>query len=119
MRTKISSWFPALLVMLVIFIFSSQPSDGLPDFGWADRIIKKGAHMFGYGLLALSYWHAFAWTGRGRNLAWILAILYACTDEIHQSFIPGRHPSIWDVLVFDNLGGIISLWLAGKHLKQN
>ena len=74
--------------------------------------------MLGYGLLALSYWHAFGWTGRRRWLAWALAILYACTDEFHQSFVWGRHPSIWDVLVFDNLGALISIWLAGRCIKQ-
>ena len=50
-------WFPALLIMLVIFAFSSQPGDNLPDFlGW-DYFVKKAGHMIGYGLLALSYFH--------------------------------------------------------------
>lgn len=74
--------------------------------------------MLGYGLLALSYWHAFSWTGRQRWLAWVLAFLYACTDEFHQSFTRGRYPSILDVLIFDNLGALISLWLADMYLKQ-
>lgn len=74
--------------------------------------------MVGYGLLALSYWYAFAWAGNRRWLAWLLAIFYACTDEFHQSFTRGRHPSIWDVLIFDNLGALVSLWLADLFLKQ-
>jgi len=115
---KALKWIPALGMMLIIFLFSSQPSDSLPDFDWADRIIKKGGHIFGYGLLALSYWYAFAWTGSRRWLAWLLVFLYACTDEFHQSFVPGRFPSIWDVLIFDNLGAMISLWLADRHIKQ-
>ena len=68
--------------------------------------------MVGYGLLALSYWYAFAWAGNRRWLAWLLAVFYACTDEFHQSFTQGRHPSMWDVLIFDNLGALVSLWLA-------
>ena len=111
-------WLPALIVMGVIFLFSSQPSTSLPDFNWADKIVKKGGHMVGYGLLALSYWYAFAWAGNRRWLAWLLAFLYACTDEYHQSFTRGRFPSVLDVLIFDNVGALISLWLANKYFKQ-
>ena len=115
---RVMRWLPVVVIMVVIFIFSAQPSDNLPDFGWADYIVKKSGHMFGYGVLALAYWYAFAWTGHKRWLAWLLAILYAFTDEFHQSFVPGRHPSIWDVLIFDNLGAMISLWLAYRYFKQ-
>ena len=119
MNKKIAlKWIPAVVVMATIFVFSSQPSDSLPDFDWADRAVKKGGHMFGYGLLALSYWYAFAWSGNKRWLAWLLAFLYAITDEFHQSFVPGRFPSIWDVLIFDNLGALISLWLVDRYMKQ-
>jgi VanZ family protein len=113
-----SKWIPAFVIMLVIFLFSSQPSSNLPDFDWADRIVKKGGHMVGYGLLALSCWYPFAWVRGKRWLAWLLAILYAASDEIHQSFVPGRFPSIWDVLVFDNLGALTTLWLAEKRFNQ-
>ena len=115
---KILNWIPAVTIMLVIFIFSSQPSNSLPNFDWADTIVKKGGHMLGYGLLAVSYWYGFAWAGHRRWLAWIMAILYACTDEFHQTFTLGRHPSVLDVLIFDNLGALISLWLADTYFKQ-
>lgn len=118
MQTKLSRWIPPFIVMLTIFVFSSQSSDNLPSFDWADGIVKKGGHIVGYGLLALSYWYAFAWAGRRRWLAWLLAVIYACTDEFHQSFTSGRYPSVWDVLIFDNLGALVSLWLAGLYLKQ-
>jgi VanZ family protein len=74
--------------------------------------------MLGYGLLALSYWHGFGWDGRKRPFAWLLAVLYAATDEFHQSFVDGRNPSSWDVLVFDNLGALMALWLTGSFIKQ-
>lgn len=74
--------------------------------------------MLGYGLLALSYWNAFEWKTRNRWLAWLFAVLYATIDEFHQSFVPGRNASVWDVLVFDNLGALISLWVMGLYLKQ-
>ena len=35
-------------------------------------------------------------------------ILYACTDEIHQLFVPGRSGMIRDVFI-DSIGGIIGI----------
>jgi len=118
-KKNLLNWIPAIFIMLAIFFLSSQPSDNLPDFDWADKIAKKGGHMLGYALLSLSYWYAFTWKKENRWLAWILSILYAMTDEIHQSFVPGRNPSPLDILVFDNFGALISLWLASRYRKQN
>lgn len=104
-------WGPAVLMMAVIFIFSARPSAEMPSFGFLDYVVKKGGHMLGYGLLALAYWHGLDLEGGKKWLAWGLAISYAITDEVHQNFVPGRHPSPVDVLVFDNLGAILGLIL--------
>jgi VanZ family protein len=111
-------WLPVLLVMLVIFLVSSRPASDLPNFDAADRLIKKGGHMIGYALLAISYWRALSFKQGKWWLAWGFALLYAVTDEFHQSFVPGRHPSVWDVLVFDNFGALISLWLIRLYKTQ-
>ena len=74
--------------------------------------------MVGYGLLALSFWFALEWKREKRWLAWLLAVLYAITDEFHQAYVPGRNPSVWDVVIFDNLGALISLWAAGWWMKR-
>lgn len=97
--------------MLMIFLFSARPASELPNFDWADRLVKKGGHMIGYALLALSYWQVFQFRQGKQGLAWCFAVLYAITDEFHQSFVPGRGASFWDVVIFDNLGALISLWL--------
>jgi VanZ family protein len=41
-------------------------------------------------------------------LAWGLCILYAITDEYHQSFVPGRSPRGMDVGI-DALGAVLGL----------
>ena len=46
-------------------------------------------------------------TTRGLILAIILGILYGITDEFHQSFVPGRSSSEWNVLA-DSIGVIIA-----------
>jgi VanZ family protein len=115
----LSRWLPVLLMMLVIFWFSAQPSSVLPVFDWADRIVKKGGHVVGYALLGLSYWRAFDFKPEKRLIAWLLAVLYGLSDEFHQALVPGRHPSLWDVILFDNFGALISVWLADLYRKKN
>jgi VanZ family protein len=109
-------WFPALLIILIIFSFSSQPKNNLPNFLDWDYFIKKASHMIGYGLLALSYFHFLKYNKKQYWLAWLMAIIFSMTDEFHQSFVPGRGASVFDVLVFDNLGAVVALWLHSRFV---
>jgi VanZ family protein len=112
-------WIPALVMMSLIFWFSSQPAGKFPDVpGW-DYVIRKTGHMVGYGLLALSFFFAFRFDPKYRWSAWLLAVLYSVTDEFHQSFVPSRHPSVVDVLLFDNIGALIALWLYSTFGRGN
>lgn len=46
--------------------------------------------------------------------AWGIAVCYACTDEFHQYFVPGRSSELRDVCI-DGLGaltGALCVWLA-------
>lgn len=117
-RVQLFKWLPALIIMLVIFLISAQPSSQLPNFGWADYLVKKSGHALGYAVLALLYWRAFDFKKEKRWIAWLMAVLYAVTDEFHQSFVSGRHPAILDVIIFDNLGALLSLWLVDVYRKQ-
>ena len=117
-KIKILNWLPALVMMGVIFWFSAQPAEELPVFSWADTIVKKSGHVIGYGLLAFTYWYGLGMVRQKNWLAWLLAVLFALTDEYHQSFVSGRHPSIWDVLIFDNIGALLSVWFTGLYLNK-
>jgi VanZ family protein len=110
-------WSPALAMMAAIFFASSQTGTDLPRFeGWWDLLVKKGGHFLGYGMLGAAYLHGLA---HGRRvtvprvvLAIALAALYAASDELHQSFVPGRSPSPVDVLI-DSAGACAgTLFLA-------
>jgi VanZ family protein len=118
---NIKRWLPALLMMVVIFGFSSIPGKEMPSFGWWDLIVKKGAHVLGYALLALLLWYAQGFDQNRWWLAFMLAVLYAISDEFHQSFIPGRHPSWVDALVIDGGGAAFALcvgWLVRKKYDK-
>jgi VanZ family protein len=108
LRSFLVAWGPALLMMAVIFAFSSRGGAQLPNFGGWDKIVKKMGHGIGYGLLALTYWRGLGFRRNGHWLAWLMALAYSATDEFHQSFVPGRSPSLIDVFVFDNIGAFLT-----------
>lgn len=115
---KLTRWLPAIVMMVAIFTFSSIPTDAMPSFDIWDTFVKKGGHMLGYGILAVTYWYGFGNTKRSFFFAWLLAVLYAASDEFHQTFVMGRNGSAWDVLIFDNLGAVIGLLIASHYLKN-
>jgi hypothetical protein len=101
-------WGPALILMGTIFALSATPSEEMIYFGLYDFVIKKGAHMAGYGMLALAFLRGFRY--ERKHFLWILllVLIYAASDEIHQYFVPGRNASVIDVLI-DLAGGILAL----------
>jgi VanZ family protein len=103
-------------MMLAIFLFSAGSAAHMQK-QLLQTIVNKGGHMIGYGLLALAFWRMFEFGQDRFWLSWLLAVLYALTDEFHQSFVPGRTPSLVDALFFDALGALIALWLASTFFK--
>jgi VanZ family protein len=114
------AWWPAFAMIAAIFMFSSIPSSQMPVFGGWDVIVKKGGHMLGYGLLTVAFWRGFEWKKRLFWLPFVLAVLYASTDEFHQSFVPGRHSSPVDVGI-DAIGSaiLLSLWAWARTARAS
>jgi len=115
MGKRILRWLPAVIIMVLIFIASGTPGNNLPEFGTIDLIVKKGGHMTGYALLAMAcFLAAYGDTKnitRSAVISLCLAIAYAASDEYHQSFTPGRSPSVIDVGI-DAVGAIIGAGVA-------
>jgi VanZ family protein len=99
-------------MMVIIFCFSSIPSNEMPRFGLIDFLVKKGGHATGYALLALANMHALGWDRKRWPLAWLLTVIYSATDEFHQSFVPGRHPA-WTDVGIDAFGATLGLLIWG------
>jgi len=92
-------WIPALAIMAVLFLLSAQPDLGT---GWSwDLPLRKAGHMVAYGALWLALLYAVG--GRRPALATALALVYAVSDEWHQSFVGGRTGTGTDVAI-DALG---------------
>ncbi len=136
-RIKVFYWLPALIMMIIIFRFSTangEQSSGL-SLGLTQNIIdtvtsianidltpgeklsiiesihtpiRKLGHLTEYGILAITVafplyvlhkkrrWNLFLWCEG-------ISILYACSDEYHQVFVPERSGQFTDVLI-DSIG---------------
>jgi len=98
---------PVLAYAALIFFLSSLSSfpEEVPSFFGFDMI----AHFFEYYFFGCLLYRWFSSTDRyrKRRCALLMTILigtgYALSDEWHQSFVPGRDASPWDVL-FDAVG---------------
>ena len=105
------AWVPALAWAVLIFALSSQPS--LPSPGVSD----KQAHFLAYGVLAVlcligaSGARLTRIGSRAVLAALVLTVAYGVSDEVHQSFVPGRTPDVDDV-VADAIGAAVALGVA-------
>lgn len=110
---------PAILMMALIYVASDMPGLDLPKVGTVDPLVRKAGHVVGYALLGLAYLHALVPRGVVRLRAAVFAVglatAYGATDEIHQSFVPGRGPAVTDVLI-DTVGA--SLGVGLRRLRQ-
>ena len=113
-------WAAVVAWMGAIFWLSSRSTLPRPP-GASPSLVSVLGHLGAYAVLALLLAWALLATGRRLPgtfaLAWVLAVLYGVTDEIHQSFVPNRHPDLFDVLT-DATGAAVALaavwWLAGQ-----
>lgn len=96
----VSRYAPPVAVMALIFALSATPdlSSGL---GAWDMVLRKLAHITIFGVLWLTLARAARW--RRPVVTTAIALGYAVSDELHQSFVEGRHGTPVDVAI-DALG---------------
>ncbi|MDO4976663.1 MAG: VanZ family protein [Eubacteriales bacterium] len=91
--------------------------------------VRKGAHATEYAILGgLALFTLLAWSDgdplkkilyhknnmgqillkRVIFISWFFTIVYACSDELHQLFVPGRAGMIRDVCI-DSLGALLGI----------
>ncbi len=142
-------WLPLLIWMGVIFsasadTHSTQRSSRLIEpflrWLWPDVspeqveavrwVVRKAAHLTEYAILAWLWWRALRrpvrgdarpWSWRIAGLALAAVVIYAATDEWHQSFVPNRTGAVRDVFI-DTAGGMAGLgvvwWLQQRRRKM-
>lgn len=89
-------------------------------YSFTSYILRKVAHFTEYSILALFLFLAtFTFTNKGLYLFGIpitLSILYAVSDEFHQSFVADRIPQFKDIVV-DSFGAVAMLFIIGIILN--
>lgn len=145
-RVSLWRWVWAALWMGLIFYASSDANSGenssrllgpvirffAPELPAAEVaqivfVCRKLAHFVAFGMLAWLLWRALerpddAGRWRWSRAGWALAITaaYAVSDEWHQSWVPPRQPSAWDVAL-DTAGAAVVLaatWGWGRWRRR-
>lgn len=132
-QRKIINWVLLIFWMCLIFYMSNQPANisdsqsfkamavlkgiGIDVNGifgeLANFVVRKCAHFLEYMILAflimnvVKMYFVFKISS---VLSIIFVFLYACTDEFHQLFIPGREGAFRDVMI-DTCGGVTFILL--------
>lgn len=137
-------WIPVLFWMIFIFwmstgTFSEKNSAStvesvlrflipaiLPEMvdimQWA---LRKLGHVAEYFVLGCLLFRAFRGASKESRIprwafsSFLVLVFYAASDELHQSFVPTRTASVYDVGI-DILGGIIALVLSAlRHHSRS
>ncbi|HEU5239831.1 MAG TPA: VanZ family protein [Pyrinomonadaceae bacterium] len=114
----------SILLRVVHYLIPSASPETLGVF---HLLIRKAGHLTEYAILAVLAARAFRTSSHEllrRQWFWaalILVVLYALSDEFHQSFVPTRGASIYDSLI-DSIGGLIGLtivwWRRQRKARQ-
>ena len=133
-RFWVSAWLPVLLGILMIVLestewFGADHTNGplrmvyqaifgkVSNAEWKEihHYLRKSGHFIGYGLIGLAWLRAW-WMSLPHSrfmpdalLAMAGTAIIAGADEFHQSFLPNRTSSPWDVLI--DCSGALALQL--------
>ena len=99
---RITGWILSVFVPNFHKLSAPKQESMQTALGW---IVRKGAHFSEYALLGfflglhvrqLQKRFTFRFPGLW---AWLIGVVYAVSDELHQGYVGGRHPAVMDVLI--------------------
>jgi VanZ family protein len=106
---------------LVPFLRWLNPDISPAALARAHFLLRKAGHVTEYGILAVLLfrgWRSFSHDLWSRSIAALLiAIIFAASDEFHQSFFASRTASLGDLLIDSSgalLGVILCATFAGR-----
>jgi VanZ family protein len=116
--SSINNWLPHLE-----FYFSRELLTWKEPYVLLEFIFRKSAHVMEYAVLTLLWFINLQATALKRYnlfISPVMAVVYAASDEWHQSYITGRTGHAIDVAV-DSVGMLIVMiaWLAWRWRNSN
>jgi len=88
-----------------------------PQFGELHFLVRKAGHLTEYGILGALLFRALRgddarrWRWTWAAAAILIAACAGALDEFHQTFVPSRGPSPWDVLI-DTAGAALAMGIV-------
>ena len=102
-------------VLSVVPEFEKQPEEVKKNIiEELQFITRKSAHFIAYmilGILAIGLILQYENINKKPQLAFLICVLYAISDEVHQLFVPGRAGQVRDVLI-DSSGSFLGIFLV-------
>jgi len=100
-------WIPVLFCMAIIFYLSSIPGKDVPPlFPYQDIVYHFGIYFLLAFFFARALLNSYPASSVTKILVFtvVFAFIYGISDELHQSFVPGRSVAGLDVFI-DSIGG--------------
>ena len=121
-RARVLLWAPVALLLAFEFWLSSRPGHSLPALGPWFMHRDKVEHVSYFLLTGLCAVRAARFGERWRMsktavFLVLAAALWGCSDEIHQSYTPGRSVEIGDVLA-DVAGVALAAAFGERFLRM-
>lgn len=117
MKTLLNRWLPPLALMGLIFFLSARSRTSITEVYLIDFLIFKTLHMIEYAALYFLLFRAM-WSRHKSTKAYVWAfvvcVLYAASDEIHQTYVPGREGRLRDVVI-DTAGMLLMYSYSKTH----
>lgn len=103
--------FPIIAYLIIIFIFSSIPGDDLPELSFtiSDKLFHGLIYFIAFYLFYFSFSNIRKDSVFYKNailFSFAFTVIYAISDELHQSLVPNRDADIFDFLA-DFIGAFI------------
>ncbi len=122
MNQRLKNWLLVFFWAGLIFFLSHQPDLKVGQSDIFNFILSKLAHVTEYAILSLFLIRALSeekiFQRKALLFSVILALLYAVSDEFHQTFILGRHGTITDIFI-DSIGIFLaSVWFFIYRIKK-
>lgn len=121
---KVSSGFIVRIVKMIDINKRLSDSDVVKIAESMNSIVRVGAHFSIFGLLCFLVtlqFHQYDVVG-GRLILYSVTttFLYACSDELHQSFVPGRSSQLSDIITDTSgaLCGALAAMIAIKVIRK-
>jgi len=114
-------WLPPFLWMGMIFFMSSRQGFSISPDHTVNFLSFKSLHVLEYAILfflvhrAVKYGSSFTSPRIGLT-TFVVVVLYAISDELHQTVVPTREGTIRDVVI-DGVGATFA-WMFVQYIPQ-